>query len=469
LRYCMKHLVLGILMATSFAFADGDGLKLRRDQKPLPAELKARTSFAPMIKRVAPSVVTIQAGQGSKSRLGMLLEGGGHGLPGLGDKPKFTSLGSGVILTEDGYIITNNHVIKGASRVQVVLHNKRRLHARVVGTDAKTDVAVLKVTAESPLPAVQIGDSDTLEVGDMSFAFGNPFGVGQTVTRGMISALKRGNLKITQYDNFIQTDAAINKGNSGGALIDAKGRLIGINTAIISSTGGSEGIGLAIPINQALEIVRSLVAKGKVIRGFVGVTVEDLTPAQVSFFKLDSPAGAIVTFVTPESVAEKAGLTKDDVIVRYNDSDIKNSGQLRRLVAESKPGQEVRIAYLRKGARTEITLNLTKEDSEEPGSSKNELHNLLAGVRIGDLTPRIRNSLKFPAELSGTVTEHVLPGCPAAANGLMAGDVILKINRDKVKSAAHAVRLSKAAKGKSVLLFIWRQGRSTIIAIRKKR
>ena len=235
----MKHKPLHLILSLSLlTFLSAYGVDLKVDKNPISSEMKLKTSFAPMIKRVVPSVVTIQAERVAAERLkNMKLfkeDEKGKTIP---------SLGSGVIVTKDGYVITNNHVIDKASRIRVVMSNKKSYPAELIGTDPKTDVAVLKVNEKFDLPAVNITDSDNVEIGDMVFALGNPFGVGQTVTKGMVSALGRGNLKITEYDNFIQTDAAINKGNSGGALVDAQGRLIGINTAIVSSSGGSQGIG----------------------------------------------------------------------------------------------------------------------------------------------------------------------------------------------------------------------------------
>ncbi len=477
-------LVLAALLYAPLLPGDDDGekapqpkkdLELIYDRAPLGAAMKARTSFAPMIKRVAPSVVTIQAERVPK----------GHGRHPLFNDPKFKkffrerpmppgggiipSLGSGVIITTDGYILTNNHVIKDASRIKVLLHDKKRYSAVVVGTDPKTDIGVLKIDAPGKLPAAVIGDSKTVEVGDMSFAFGNPFGVGQTVTRGMVSALGRGNLGITAFDNFIQTDAAINRGNSGGALVDAKGRLIGINTAIVSSSGGSQGIGLAIPIDQVISVMQRLISHGRVVRGYLGLTVRAVRAEDVNFHDLKSQNGAVVTHVAKDSPAETAGLKKNDIVMKYNGVAVADDKQLQRLEAASTPGVEVKVEIQRAGAG--MTLVVTVAESPEAEDSKiagaGMMKNILRGVTVVDLTPKIRARIHAPRDLNGVVVDDLDPEAPAARAGLRVGDLVLEINRKNVGNARQAIKLTNDLKGKSVLLYVWSQGANRFIVVKR--
>ncbi len=449
-------------------------LNLIHDKEPLDAGMKARTSFAPMIKRVAPSVVTIQAERVPKGKGGPLLFDDptfkkffeGRPSPPRGVIP---SLGSGVIITSDGYILTNNHVIKDASRIKVVLHTKKRYSAELIGTDPKTDVALLKIDVKTALPAISIGDSSGIEVGDMAFAFGNPFGVGQTVTRGMISALGRGNLGITSYDNFIQTDAAINKGNSGGALVDAKGRLIGINTAIVSSSGGSQGIGLAIPINQAISVMERIVMHGKVIRGFLGIKVRAIRAEDVKFYELKDRNGALVTHVVKESVAEKAGIKKGDIVIQMGGARLKDDQQLRRMIASSKPNTEIAVRLIREGKGVEVKVHLSEQPDVNLASKSagGLMKNLLRGVTVVDLTPKMRARIRAPRDLNGVVISDVDPEAPAARAGLKTGDLVMEINRKKIVNAATAIELAGKLKGRSVLLYVWSQGAARFVVVKR--
>ncbi len=453
-------------------------LKLEFDKKPVATALKARTSFAPMIKRVAPSVVTIQAERAPKGRHldpffnDPFFKKFRESVPGPRRRKAIPSLGSGVIVTKDGYVLTNNHVIAGASSIKVVLTNKKRYGAEIIGTDQKTDLAVLKIEPEGELPAAIIGDSGNLEVGDMAFAFGNPFGVGQTVTRGMVSALGRGNLGITAYDDFIQTDAAINRGNSGGALVDVEGRLVGINTAIVSSSGGSQGVGLAIPINQAISVMQRLVNYGRVVRGFLGVTVETVKAEHVKFYELKDSRGALVSFVKPGGPAEKAGLKKGDIIIALGEVAVKDHQHLRRIEAKARPGAKTTVTVIRAGKEQTLAVALTERPDAEltaKAPKSTIMKSLLRTVKVTALSPAVRARLNAPPDLEGAVVESLDPDSPAARAGLHNGDVIREINRHEIKNAAAAIDVAGKIKAKEILLYVWSKGRAKFIIVRRRR
>ncbi|HYV30469.1 MAG TPA: Do family serine endopeptidase, partial [Candidatus Binatia bacterium] len=337
-------------------------IKLVVDERPLSRELKAGTSFAPVVKRVAPSVVKVTTSTKGKQAAVPDFPGFDnpffrrffgddfelHGPKRNFNLPRQHGLGSGVILTKDGYILTNNHVVEEADEVKVVLQDGREFSGKVVGKDPKTDIAVLKIDAQN-LPFIEMADSDKIEVGDIVLAIGNPFGIGQTVTMGMVSATGRATLGL-DYEDFIQTDAAINPGNSGGALVDAEGRLIGINTAILSRSGGNQGIGFAIPTNLARDVMENLAKFGKVTRGYLGVMIQDITPALAKEFDLKDQKGALVGDVLPKSPAEKAGLKSGDVILEFNGKPVRDSRQLKLQVARIKPGEHVPVKLLRNGS-----------------------------------------------------------------------------------------------------------------------
>jgi len=342
----------------------------------------------------------------------------------------------------------------------------REFTAKVIGRDPKSDVAVIKIEAND-LPAVTLGDSDQLEVGDIVLAIGNPFGIGQTVTTGIVSAKDRGSMGL-DYEDFIQTDAAINPGNSGGALVDADGRLIGINTAILSRSGGNQGIGFAIPINLARDVMDSLIKDGHVTRGYLGVMIQDLSPALGKKFDLKNTSGALVGDVTPESPAEKAGVRTGDVIVEFKGKPVVDSRHLKLEVARTRPGQTVPLKVLRDGATR--TLEVTVK--ELPGSndlakadSRNQDTGTLNGVGVADLDDQARQEYKIPGTVKGAVVTEVDPDSPAAEAGLQPGDVIQEINRQPVKTSEEAVRLTEHPKDKVTLLRLWRDGGSHFVVV----
>ena len=324
----------------------------------------------------------------------------------------------------------------------------------------KTDVAVLKVEGKD-LPFIEMADSDRIEVGDLVLAIGNPFGIGQTVTMGMVSAKGRANMGL-DYEDFIQTDAAINPGNSGGALVDGEGRLIGINTAILSRTGGNQGIGFAIPTNLAKYVMESFAKDGRVARGYLGVIIQDLTPALASKFGLDNRTGALIGDVASRSPAERAGIKEGDVITEFNGKEVKDSRQLRLMVSQTKPGTEVPFKIVRDGSRKTIKVTLKELPDSAPlaraDSSKPQDEGTLNGVTVSDLDTQTRRQLELPADLQGALVTDVEPYSPAADAGLRRGDVILEINRERVRNADDAVRMTEQAKDKTTLLRVWREG-----------
>ena len=368
----------------------------------------------------------------------------------------------------DGYILTNNHVVDGADEVKVALQDGREFTAKVVGRDPKTDIAVIKIEAKD-LPAVPMADSEKVEVGDVVLAIGNPFGIGQTVTTGIVSATGRAGADGLDYEDFIQTDAAINPGNSGGALVDADGRLIGINTAILSRSGGNQGIGFAIPVNLARDVMESLIKDGHVTRGYLGVVIQDVTPALAKEFKLKEAHGALVGEVTAKSPAEKAGIENGDLILEFNGKKVTDSRHLKLEVARVQPGESVPVKILRDGSSK--TLDVTVK--EMPGTehlAKNDNHKeddtgTLNGVTVADLDGAARQQFDLPSNVKGVVITEVDPNSAAAEAGLKAGDVIQEINRKPVRTAEEAVKMTEKADDKTTLLRVWRDGGSRYVAV----
>lgn len=443
------------------------------DEKPAGRSGGLTTSFAPVVKKVSPSVVRVFTTTKSKiveSPEGFLPEDPfgwffgpnrrGRGLYREMPVPRQQGVGSGVIVTAEGYILTNNHVVDGADEVKVALQDGREFSAKVIGKDTKTDVAVLKVEGKD-LPFIEMADSDRIEVGDLVLAIGNPFGIGQTVTMGMVSAKGRANMGL-DYEDFIQTDAAINPGNSGGALVDGEGRLIGINTAILSRTGGNQGIGFAIPTNLAKYVMDSFAKDGRVARGYLGVIIQDLTPALASKFRLDNRTGALIGDVASKSPAERAGIKEGDVITEFNGKEVKDSRQLRLMVSQTKPGTEVPFKIVRDGSRKTIKVTLKELPDSAPlaraDSAKPQDEGTLNGVTVSDLDTQTRRQLELPADLQGALVTDVEPYSAAADAGLRRGDVILEINRERVRNADDAVRMTEQAKDKTTLLRVWREG-----------
>ncbi len=439
-------------------------------------------NFVPVVKAVMPAVVNV-----STTRL---VKQGGQ-MPGpFMDDPFFrqffgeeffhrfqiprerreNSLGSGVIVSSDGYIVTNNHVVAKADEIKVLLNDKREFTGKVVGSDPKSDVAVIKISAKD-LPTIPWGDSDKLEVGEYVLAVGSPFGLNQTVTQGIVSAVGRANVGIADYEDFIQTDAAINPGNSGGALVNARGQLVGINTAIFSRSGGYMGVGFAVPSNMTRAVMDSLIKGGKVVRGWLGVSIQDVTPDLAKQFGLKDSRGALVSEIIPDSPAATAGIQSGDVITAFNGKTVDSTSILRNTVAQTPVGRTVKVELLREKKTVSVEVKITEQPKDvaqadgetAQGDGKNTA---LAGVEARNLTADIARQLGLPPGTAGVVITGVEQGSAAEEAGLQEGDVILEINRQPVRNIGDFKRLSsKLPKKDSSLLLINRQGRKLFLAI----
>jgi serine protease Do len=377
------------------------------------------------------------------------------------------SLGSGVIVSSDGYILTNNHVVDGASDIKVSLKDKREFKAQVVGTDPRTDLAVLKIPATG-LTAITFGDSAKAQVGDFVLAIGNPFGVGETVTMGIISALQRSGLGIEDYEDFIQTDAAINPGNSGGALINVHGDLIGINTAILTGGegGGNEGVGFAIPVNMARGIMEQLVKNGKVSRGYIGVGIEAVTPDLAKAFGLATPEGALVGEVEPNSPGSRAGLQRGDIILSVDGQPISDERDLRLRIAAMAPGLTVKLEIVRNGQKQTVSVTLEEFPDKTASASEGQpSSNALEGVQVDELTPQIAREIGLPPGTTGVVISDVDESSSAAEAGLQRGDVIQEVNRQPVNNLEQYEKAIRAAGNGEVLLLVNRGGATRYVAI----
>jgi serine protease Do/serine protease DegQ len=386
-------------------------------------------SYADVVDPVQKAVVSVYSAKTVRERLPPYFR------QFFGDQERETreeGLGSGVVVTPDGYILTNNHVVEGADEVKVALPDDREFKAKVIGTDPKTDVAVLKIEAEN-LPCVTLADSDKLRVGDVVFAIGNPLAVGQTVTMGIVSALGRKDLhlldSVSGYENFIQTDAAINMGNSGGALVDAKGRLVGINSAIISTTSGNMGIGLAVPINLAANIMQSLIATGTVARGYLGVEANPFTPDLAAALGVKEARGMVVANLAADGPAAQAGLKREDIITAINGQPVTSWQDLRLIVAQNVPGTKVTVQYLREGkpAEVEVTLGRLADDTNE----------IVPGVTVAPVSDELRQNYRLPDEVEGLVVTAVADDSPYRSR-FHPGMVIVQINRRAAGDVATA-------------------------------
>jgi serine protease Do len=448
----------------------------------IPRDGRFTTSFAPVIKRVTPSVVKVYVTTKAKTMSPQEMPFGGANNDFFrrffGDQfnsddggrtlktPPQHGLGSGVIIDKDGYILTNNHVVQDADNIRVALNDGREFTAKAVGRDPKTDIAVVKIDAKN-LPFVTIADSDKIEVGDLCLAIGNPFGVGQTVTMGIVSATGRGGLG-TDYEDYIQTDAAINPGNSGGALVDAEGRLIGINTAILSRSGGNQGIGFAVPINMARSVMTSLLTNGRVVRGYMGVLIQDVTPELAREFQMGDDHGALVGDVTPRSPADKAGFKSGDVIIDFNHKAVTDSRHLKLTVAETAPGSTVPVKILRDGKPMTLDVTVKELPGEQVAkaeSSEANPNDALDGVTVGDIDRGSRQQFGMPVNAKGALVTNVNQDSAAFEAGLRPGDVIEEINRKPVQNADDAVKLSENIKDKTILLKVWSKGGSHYVVV----
>ena len=374
-------------------------------------------------------------------------------------------LGSGVIISPDGYIVTNNHVIDGAVDIRVTMSNREVLSAKLVGADPLTDLAVIKVNGTN-LPSVPWGNSANLHPGQTVLAFGNPYGFRFTVTRGIISALNRPNPDASDRrkpGEFIQTDAAINPGNSGGALVDARGQLIGINTFLISSSGSFSGMGFAIPSQIVEPVVQTLIRDGKVTHAFIGIQISDVTPDNAKFFQMNKAVGAVVSDVQPEAPGAKAGLRTGDVITELDGKPVTDAGQLQMMVAQKRPGETIHLQVVRDSKPVAIAVTLEALGGDKGTETADSEHGKGRwGLSLADLTPDVRHEVQAKPSVQGAVVEDVKPGSPADNAGLQRGDVIMEVNRHSVKSASDVVQaLSGVPSGQDALVLVWSNGGST--------
>jgi serine protease Do len=433
-------------------------------------------SYAPLIKEALPEVVNIASSR-------MVHRSDEESNP-MFDDPLFRQffgdkgprsrepqqekeqgLGSGVIVATNGYILTNNHVVDGATDIKVSLRDKREFTARIVGRDPKTDIAVLKVDADH-LAAIPLGDSSKVQVGDLAFAIGDPFGVGQTVTMGIVSATGRANLGIEDYEDFIQTDAAINPGNSGGALIDGKGELIGINTAILSHSGGNQGVGFAIPVNLAKRVMDQIVDHGHVVRGFLGATIQDVTPTMAKALGLNDAEGVLIGDVTAKGPAAQAGLKPGDVVMKMNGQSVADSAALRLQVSQTDPGTTVPLTVRRGNSTLDLNVKLGElpADHEKTAEDRSNLQSL-QGLQVEPLTPAVRQQLHLGQESHGVVISQVDPNGAAAAAGIREGDVVEEVNHQPITRVSEFEQAMQSASGQAILLRVMRDGTGFYVAI----
>lgn len=457
------------------------------------------SSFAPLVKRVMPTVVNVSVVQEIK------IQGFGFPFappPGEGDQGpgaqqgpqpgpppgpnvpfdpfeqfrrffgqqipheyKQHGLGSGVIISPDGYILTNNHVVGGAEEINVTLMDGREFKAKVVGRDPKTDLGLIKINTRDSLPYATLGNSDQTHIGDWVIAIGNPFGFNLTVTAGIVSA--KGRVLGGSYDNFIQTDASINPGNSGGPLFNTTGQVIGINTAIYSRTGTFAGIGFAIPSNLAQHVMDQLKKYGHVIRGWLGVEIQEVTPDLAQSFGLSKPEGALVASITKGGPAEKAGILRGDVIIKYDDKTVNSEHQLPVMVADTPVGKEVKVEVIRNGKHETLTVKIGELKEQPVQMAKAEETGGNWGMQVGEITPEIASGFHLKVD-KGVVIRRVAPDSPAADAGLQPGDIVLEVNKDKVNSLDDFLNEVKKAKsaGKGALLLVQR-GDATLYTVVK--
>jgi serine protease Do len=440
---------------------------------PALTQVGGSVSIADVAERVLPSVVTVSTTVVQRQQTPMFPFFGGGGQ----SERQGQGIGSGVIVSTDGYILTNNHVVAEAKEIKVTISDKREFDATVVGTDPKSDLAVIKIKGAPPgLVAAEFGDSSKLRLGDVVLAVGNPLGVGETVTMGIVSAKGRADLGITAYEDFIQTDAAINPGNSGGALINTEGKLVGINTAILSRTGGYQGIGLAIPSSMARPIMETLKQSGKVSRGFLGVGIQDVDHDLATALKLPSANGVLLTEVRSGGPGGKAGLSRGDVVTKVDGTAVTSTGQFRNLIASSGAKKKVSLEVVHDGKARAVGVELAEVPDDaaaegapaaQGGTPQATTGGALDGVTLEELTPEMRRTLGLGPEVQhGVVITDLEQRSAAAKAGLRPGDVVLELNRAAVDSLAKFKELYAKASG-DVLLLVQRRGGTLFLVVRK--
>jgi serine protease Do len=465
------------------AGADGNQGSALPSAQPSVQQTMTGNTLSDVAERTIDSVVNISSSKTIK------VSPGGSGSPffddpffrfffnpqGRSDRPitrRENALGSGVIVSADGIILTNNHMVQGADKLTVILRDKRQFEAEVVGADPPSDVAVIRLKKKADnLKPIPFGDSDALRLAEVVLAIGNPFGLDHTVTMGIVSAKGRNNIGITDYEDFIQTDAAINPGNSGGALINLRGQLVGINTAIVSNTGQYNGIGFAIPSNMAKSVMEILVKGKKIVRGWLGVGIQEITSDMAEAMGMKKPGGVLISEVSKDSPASKAGLKSGDVILSVNGKETNSPGELMSTIALLGPDKKVTLRILRGGKEQNIEAKLAERPANPRAalSSGKQEKSSLDGFEVSSLTPELRNAFHIPGEIvAGVVITAVEEGGAADEAGLKPGDVILKIDNRVADSVDTFVSAYKKAKNKT-LLYIWRDGAYMFRVLRKER
>jgi serine protease Do len=466
-------LYMGHRSFPQFAAASGAGL----DGADIDLLERQNKAYERIADTVTPAVVSIRTEQVLKNQQSPFFNDPffrqffGNMFPQIPREELRRALGSGVIVSPDGYLVTNNHVVQRASSIEVQLRDKRSFKGKVVGADPDTDVAVVKIDGKD-LPTAPMGDSSSLHVGDIVMAFGNPFGFDFTVTRGSVSAIGRPGTQVNKLENFIQTDAAINPGNSGGALVNVRGQVIGINTFIVSGNsgpggeGGFLGLGFAIPSNTVKHVMEDLVKTGKVSRGYLGVQIGSLDDKMAKQFHLPDTSGALVNDVTPDSPADKAGVKVGDVIRKLDGQKVEGSSELTASITTMNPGVTVTLEILRDGKPMNIKVTLGERPSNltARGSPRGPSEGTLKGISVQNLTPDLREQLGAPPSVKGVVISEIEPNSPAAQRGLQPGVIIQSINRQAVNSVADFNRLAAEAKG-DVLLRVYFQGQGQFVVI----
>ena len=461
-------LVTGFIVSARFnttgsAAADSPAL-----QSQTPAKSFVESPFTPLAEKLTPSVVNVKVTKFEKAEF-PFQEMPGNPFGQFFNNPRSQQnrpvhgAGSGVIISSDGYILTNNHVVEGAKEVEVTLNDRKEFKAQIVGQDPKTDLAIVKIDAGKSLPAANIGDSNALRVGDWVLAIGNPFGLNQTVTSGIVSAKGRV-IGAGPYDDFIQTDASINPGNSGGPLFNMRGEVVGINTAIIAE---GQGIGFAIPINTAKPLIPQLEAKGEVTRGYMGVNIQTVTPELASALQLKDPKGALVADVVPGGPADKAGIKRGDLIISYDGKAISDSHDLPALVAATSVDKEVPMTVMRDGKEHKISVRIAMLESggTKLAEAKQSVQGKL-GLQVQDLNSQMARQLGIDAD-HGVVVANVEPGSPADRASLRQGDVIVEVNRKAVKSTSDLKEeIAKVPNGDPVLLFVKNEQGSRYVVVK---
>ena len=467
---------LRIVLAATLLF--GNALPAFAQSKVVPQnQVEIKLSYASLVKKTAPAVVNVFTSKTVRSRpmsplfndpffqrfFGGRLHGGA-----MGPKNKVqNALGSGVLIDGQGIIVTNNHVIEGADEIKVVLSDRREFSATLVGSDKRTDIAVLKIdTHGEVLPFLKFSDPDALEIGDLVLAIGNPFGVGQTVTSGIVSAMARTNIGVSDLNSFIQTDAAINPGNSGGALIDMHGRLIGVNTAIFSKSGGSHGIGFAIPVDMISHVVKSLLSSGDVVRPWLGASGQNVTPDLAQALGMKRPFGIMITSIHKLGTAKRAGLKIGDVLLSINGHELHEVQDLRFRIATQSVGDLAKVTVMRRGGKVELDMIL-EAPPEDPKKDETLLQGAhpLSGAVVANLSPALADSLGLTAELSGVIILNLDRAQSAARLGLKPGDIVRQINGIDITSV-HQLAAIVDVQQSSWMLILERGGRNIKLVVR---